>query len=225
MCPMPRFAACLLLLLLCLAPTIGRTQEREDRTLLDWTQMRALINEVSGERPLHTVLEMVPYPRVRTAAEYQGRFRETEGVERLAREYGFQNVEVESFPSPQPSWYSSAGELWMVQPNVRKLYDINDVLISACAGSAAGESEAELVDVGVGAGPEDYAGKDVAGKIVLGSAAAGALQRQAIFERGAVGVLSYSSMRPDSYPDQILSQSLSRQAPQGKAPGFGWSIS
>ncbi len=222
--PSARLSACLLLLA-CLSSTVSRTQEREDRTLLDWTQMRAIINEVSGERPLHTVLEMVPYPRVRTPAEYQGRFRETEVLERLAREYGFQDVEVESFPSPQPSWYASQGELWLTAPELRKLYDVNDVVITACPGSQSGESEAPLIDVGIGARPEDYAGKDVAGKIVLGSAGAAALQRQAVFERGAVGLLSYNSMRPDSYPDQILSQSISPQGPQGKKPGFGWSVS
>jgi hypothetical protein len=94
-----------------------------------------------------------------------------------------------------------------------------------CAGSDSGETEAQLINVGVGARAEDYAGKDVSGKIVLGSAGAGALQRQAVFERGAVGVLSYSSMRPDSFPDQILSQSVSPQAPEAKKAGFGWSVS
>jgi len=35
-------------------------QEREDRTLLNWDQMRAIINEASGERAMHHVLELVP---------------------------------------------------------------------------------------------------------------------------------------------------------------------
>ena len=214
-----------LLLLSSLSISDSRTQEREDRTLLNWTQMRAVINEVSGERSIHTVLELVPYPRVRTRTEYEGHFRETEAMERLARESGLQNVEVESFPSGQPSWLASQGELWMAEPEMRKLYDIHDVVITACPGSESGEAVARLVDVGIGARAEDYAGKDVAGKIVLGSAGAGVLQRLAVFERGAVGVLSFNSMRPDSYPDEILSQSIAQQAPEGKKPGFGWSIS
>jgi hypothetical protein len=81
-------------------------QEREDRTLLSWDQMRAIINEASGERPLQTVLEMVPYPRVRPAAEYEkGPFRESEVMARLAKEYGFSNVEIETFPQ-------SGGQAW-----------------------------------------------------------------------------------------------------------------
>jgi aminopeptidase YwaD len=218
-------AAALLLLISSLSISNSVTQEREDRTLLDWTQMRAIINEVSGERPMHTVQELVPYPRVRTRAEYEGRFRETEVMEGRAREYGFQNVEVESFPGGQPSWLAHQGELWMTEPELRKLYDINDIVIAACPGSDSGDATASLVDVGTGARPEDYTGRDVAGKIVLGSAGANVLQRQAVFERGAIGVLSYNSMRPDSYPDEVLSQSIAAQGPQGKAPGFGWAIS
>ena len=53
-------------------PLSAFAQEREDRTLLSWDQLRAIINEVSGERAQQTVLEMVPYPRVRPASEYQG---------------------------------------------------------------------------------------------------------------------------------------------------------
>ena len=43
-------------------------QEREDRTLLTHDQMRAIVNEASGERAMHHVLELVPYPRIRPIA-------------------------------------------------------------------------------------------------------------------------------------------------------------
>lgn len=207
-----------------LSPQVLQAQEREDRTLLTWEQMRAIINEASGERAQQTILEMVPYPRVRDRAEYSGNFRETETMVRLAREYGFSNVTVESFPSNQRSWFSPEAELWMVEPEMRKLYDIHDVAISAMSGSESGDVTAEVVDVGIGGRAEDYAGKDVAGKIVLGSAGGNALQRLGVFDRGAVGVLTYNSLRSDSYPDQILSGGISANAPQGKMPGFGWAI-
>ncbi len=206
----------------CLPPI--HTQEREDRTLLNWDQMRAIINEVSGERPIHTVLEMVPYPRVRPAAEYKGHFRESEVMAQFARQYGFQNVEIESFPSPGSSWNPVQAELWMVAPESRKLYDVYDVAVSVCSGSESGDVTADLIDVGIGGRPEDYAGKDIAGKIVLGSAGAGQLQRLGVIERGAVGLLSYTALR-NYFADNIMSQSISANVPQGKKPGFGWSIS
>jgi hypothetical protein len=200
-------------------------QEREDRTLLSWDQVRAIVNEASGERAMHHVLELVPYPRVRARAEYEGRFRETEVVERFAKEYGFSNVEVESMPSPQPLWQPSRGELWMTAPERQKLCDIYDVAVSLGANSAPGSVTAALVDVGEGSRADDYTGKDVAGKIVLGSASMGALQRRAVFEHGAAGVVSYSSIRVEGFPDQVASQGLSATPPEGKAVGFGWSVS
>ena len=199
-------------------------QEREDRTLLPWDQMRAIINEASGERAMHHVQELVPYPRVRPLAEYQGTFRETDVMVRYAKEYGYSNVEVESFPSQGALWQPTRGELWMVEPDVRKLYDIYDVAISLAGNSVSGEVTAEVVDVGAGAREEDYAGKDVKGKIVLGSTGPGTLQRFGVFDRGAVGVVSYTSLRADSYPDEILSSGISANAPEGKSPAFGWVI-
>ncbi len=200
------------------------SQEREDRTLLNWTQMRAIINEASGERALHHLLEMVPYPRVRAKAEYEGTFRESEVMARFAKEYGFANVEIESFPTQGRSWFASQAELWMVQPESRKLYDVNDVAISIAGNSETGDVTAELVDVGFGGRAEDYAGKDVKGKIVLGSAGSNVLQRMAVFERDAAGIITYNSLRPGSDVDMILSQGISANAPQGKKPGFGWVI-
>src|SRR6266478_236080 len=75
-------------------------QEREDRTLLNWDQMRAIINEASGDRAMHHILELVPYPRVRERAEYgpgAAPFRESEVMARFAQEYGYTSVEIESF--------------------------------------------------------------------------------------------------------------------------------
>src|SRR6476619_4396519 len=63
-------------------------QEREDRTLLTQDQMTAIINEASGERAMHHVLELVGYQRVRLPVEYEGNFRESEVMARFAKEYG-----------------------------------------------------------------------------------------------------------------------------------------
>src|SRR5438552_13609599 len=98
----------------------SRAQEREDRTLLSTAQMLAIINEASGERAMHHVLELVPYQRVRPPSEYQGHFRESEVMAAFAREYGFSNVAIDSYgqttPAGQPSmgWQPTQGELWMV---------------------------------------------------------------------------------------------------------------
>src|SRR5579883_3016606 len=86
-------------------------QEKEDRTLLSHEQMTSIINEVSGERAMHHVLELVPYQFVRPPSEYQGHFRESEVMARLAREYGFSNVAIEDYPTGQ-TYQPVVGELW-----------------------------------------------------------------------------------------------------------------
>ena len=95
-------------------------QEREDRTLLTHAQMTAIINEASGERAMQTVLELVPYQRVRPLEEYKGHFRESQIMAQMATEYGFSNVTIESFAEGQ-AWQPTAGELWMTAPRRIKL--------------------------------------------------------------------------------------------------------
>lgn len=208
------------LLLLGLVVATG-AQEAEDRTLLGRDQMVAIINEASGERAMHHVLELVPYPRIRPQAEYEGEFRESAVMARFAREYGYSNVSIVSFPSGGQLWQPNMGELWMIAPESRKLYDIHEVAVSIASGSASGDVTAELVDVGLGR-PQDFEGVDVRGRIAIGAGGVGQVYAQAI-QRGAVGALGYSSLRPDDYPDQIPSSSIT--TPAGAAPGFGWAVS
>jgi aminopeptidase YwaD len=200
-------------------------QEKEDRTLLNWDQMRAIIMEASGERAMHHVLEFVPYQRVRPASEYTvGPFRESRMTVEFAKEYGFSSVEIEKFPTAQ-LWQPSKGQLWVSEKlGPRKLYDIYDTPVALGMNTPTGDVSGELIDIGNGGRAEDYAGKDVKGKVVMGSASLNALQRLAVFERGAVGVLSWNSMRPIEQPDIMISSSISGTNPSGGSPGFGWMV-
>lgn len=148
-------------------------QEREDRTLLSQEQMTAIINEVSGERAMHHLLELVPYQRVRHPDEYQGRFQESEVMAKFAREYGFDNVTIESFAAGQ-AWQPTQGELWMTAPKSVKLYDVHDVALSLASLNANGDATGELVDIGAGR-PADFEGKDLTGKFVLSAQAVSGL--------------------------------------------------
>ncbi len=194
-------------------------QEREDRALLPWDQMQSIINEASGDRAMHHVLELVPYPRVRPLSEYTGNFRESEVMARFAREYGYSDVRIESFPTANRLWQPTVGELWMVEPQLKKIYDIHDVAVSLAANSAPGDVTAELVDVGT-ASDASLDGKDLKGKIVLASSGVAPLPRA--LQRGAVGILGMAVLRPDDYPDQIISSSV---APPEGSSAFGWAIS
>jgi aminopeptidase YwaD len=213
-------------LLAMVSPLVTAAQEQEDRALYTWQQMRQIVDETSGERAIHHATELAPFPHSRSREEYERRFRESDVIVKFAQEYGFSNVEVESFPGGPPLWQATQGELWLVEPEQRKLYDVHDVIISCVAGSEVGDITAEVVDVGSGSREEDYAGKDVKGKIVLGSAQARILQQFAVLAHGAIGVISYQSHRTDAFPSQVLDQErISGALPPGKKGGFAWGIS
>src|SRR5215831_11549700 len=189
-------------------------QEREDRTLLTTEQMNAIINEVSGERAMHHVLELVPYQFVRPPSEYQGHFREAEVMAKFAREYGFSNVAIEDFPTGQ-TWQPVIGELWVTSPRPEKIYDLHDIPESVASTNANVDVTGELVSVGQGT-PQEFEGKDLKGKFVLALAPSGlgAIYQRAV-AAGALGALGVSAIgagdRAVDYPDEIVSTTVTAQ--------------
>ena len=128
-----------------LAAVALSAQEREDRTLLTQDQMTAIINEASGERAMHHILELVRYQRVRLPVEYEGNFRESEVMARFAREYGYSNVKIEKYGEtnaqgqPNTAWQPTQGELWMTTPKSRKLFDIHDIALTLATLNSNGD--------------------------------------------------------------------------------------
>jgi len=186
-------------------------QEKEDRTLLSHEQMTAIINEVSGERAMHHVLELVPYQFVRPPSEYQGHFRESEVMAKFAKEYGFSNVVIEDFPTGQ-TYQPVVGELWTTTPKSIKIYDIHDIPESLASTNANGDIGGELISVGQGSN-QDFQGKDVRGKFVLSLApnGLGAIYNRAV-EFGAIGVVGISAIgagdRATDYANAIVSTTV-----------------
>jgi hypothetical protein len=182
-------------------------QEKEDRTLLSHEQMTAIINEVSGERAMHHVLELVPYQFVRPPSEYQNHFRESEVMAKFAKEYGFSNVVIEDYPTGE-TYQPVVGELWATGTKTSKIYDIHDIPESLASTNANGDISADLISVGQGTN-QDFQNKDVKGKFVLSLAPNGlpALYNRAI-EFGAIGVIGISAIgagdRATDYANAIV---------------------
>ena len=202
--------------ILCLACAAGFLlgQEKEDRTLLSHEQMTAIINEVSGERAMHHVLELVPYQFVRPPSEYQGHFRESEVMAKFAKEYGFSNVAIEDYPTGQ-TYQPVVGELWTTTPKSVKIYDIHDIPESLASTNANGDISGELVNVGQGTA-QDFEGKDLKGKFVLSLAPGGlgGIYSRAV-AAGAIGAVGISAIgagdRATDYPDEIVSTTVNAQ--------------
>jgi hypothetical protein len=187
---------------------------------------RLLKDEISGDRAYNFVRRLTPYHRIMGSTAY---VEAAEMLAGLARDFGFENVRVvrQKFEGGI-SWDPHSGRLWMVEPEEMKLCDFAEVPVSLAVFSRTARADAELVDIGPGASPEDFAGIDVAGKIVLTTASPGLAVRTAVWERGALGVVSCASRHPDARfdtPDQIAYLKVPASCPPGKTAPWGFMIS
>jgi hypothetical protein len=170
-------------------------------TLLPKAQVAEIVGEASGENAWKMIMETGGYDKDRTPDEFSGLFHETQFYLDKAKAYGLPGAEVVSFPGGQ-TWDAVKGELWEVTPIRQKLASYLDMAAMLATGSSTGEATGELVWVGMGR-PDDYAGKDLAGKIAVTEGNAGMVHQSACLDRGALGVISIQGTRPYFDPMQI----------------------
>ena len=85
--------------------------------------------------------------------------------------------------------------------------------------TARGGIVAPIVDVGQGAAPADYEGREVRGAVVLGDAGTGRLWQMAVVQRGAIGVVSAAL---ESYVRPGPPGSKEDQQPKDQWDVFQW---
>jgi hypothetical protein len=161
----------------------------------------AIVDEISGDIAFEHMRWFTHYHRPMGGGDgYQAVERY---VETKAREYGLEDVRVIRLKSNTQSWSPTLGELTLTEPYVRRLAFTPEVQLSLADYSRPTDiSGVELVDVGVGTGETDYEGKAVAGKVVLATGSLAAVMEQAVWKRGALGILYFTTARRD-YQDQV----------------------
>jgi aminopeptidase YwaD len=126
----------------------------------------------------------------------------------------------------EPYWEGRRAELWLVKPDLEELANFRVSRSYLGRNSRSAEVTAELVDVGRGTALADYEGRSVAGKIVLASGSASQVMQLAVWERKALGVVSYHTDAAMTFPDQIeLLQIVPWSGPHGEVPTFAFSLS
>ena len=161
----------------------------------------ALVNEISGDIAFEHIRWLTHYHRPMGGSE--GFEAVAKYVEQKAREYGLEDVRYIPLKYNSNSWSAHLGELWITEPYQRRLAFTPETALSMADYSRPTDiSSAELVDVGVGQTDADYTGKDVAGKVVLASGTLSTIVEQAVWKRGALGVVHFTMSRSD-LQDQI----------------------
>ena len=165
-----------------------------------------LTNEISGDIAFDNLRSLVMYHA--PSGESEGFLDEARWVAAKAKSYGLEDVRFISLPtwttSPDAvdqNWTLQGGELWLVEPRTVKLGDVRETPTSVADNSPTADLTADLVDVGEGTGESDYAGPDVAGKVVLAYGPPDRVKELACWGHGAAGIVSYHSTRTDPWTD------------------------
>lgn len=222
-----RSGLCALSCLLVLVMAAGAQQVSQKTPLLSDPEVNALSREISGIVARDHVSELCRFHRVQASSGFS---RAAEYVAQKAKEYGLEQVQIERMAADgqktyhtlksTPGWEAEFGELWEVTPNKVKIADFAEMNVALADYSQSADVTASLIDVGPGASPSDYEGKQVKGKIVLAGGNVATVHRLACDERGAAGILSYQQNQVTAwsgdYVDNVRWGHLSPYNPDNK---------
>src|SRR5262245_18772050 len=163
----------------------------------------ALVNELSGDLIFETLRITTQWHK---PSGSEGFFAVAREVEARANAAGLQDVRWIDQVAINPNWTCRSAEAWLLatadgKTTETKIASYADVATSVADNSRPTNITAELVDVGSGETPASYVGKDVRGKIVLAFGSVSSVMEQAVWKRGALGLLSWYSSRLNHLAD------------------------
>ncbi len=163
---------------------------------------RDLVNEISGDRAYEYVRHLTHFHRTEGSRDF---WAAAEYIRGAAEAAGLEDVKLVRQAWDGHGWSCRSGEAWLLEPEPTKLADYGEVAVSIADHSRTTHATGELVDVGTGTAESDYQGKEVKGRVVLASGSPGAVMKEAVWKRGAIGILSTSTNRPEPFdaPDQV----------------------
>jgi hypothetical protein len=220
---MRKFVALIWILLLPLGSIFSQPKSEYPETLLPSAILEEISNEVSGDLALQNEVLLTGVNRNRLPEEYLKGYFETSFILKKLKEYGINDSAIIELPLPpdfKTTWDAEMGELWVVEPEKRKIADLKEVWASLCSGSSSTDVTAELVYVGPGFKEDFYQGKKVKGKIVLVNGYPERARRLAVEKYGALGIVAYSSSHPDFDPDEVGEGSIRPSDKEKKTFGF-----
>jgi len=186
--------------------------------------LRAIINEASGELALQNEIVLTGVNRNRKPEEYQKGYFEAAFILDKLREYGIDEAAIVDLPvEGKTTWDAESAELWIVEPDLRKIADLKEVPACLCSGSASTDTTAELVYVGPGNREDFYKDNKVEGKILLVNGYLDGARRLGVEKHGAAGLIGWSSSHPEHDRDQVGWSGIRRG--EKDKPTFGFMVS
>jgi len=211
---------------------------QENPYLLDKDLLEAIQNEVSGERAWDMVSKISRFHRIRGGGKGSDYNRCVDFLVEELKKIGLGKIGVKRYRADGfkkyflwnslVGWRVKEAELWLLEPYRKPLARFSNQAVSLMPYSQGGEVESEVIYVGQGKSDADYQDKDVKGKLVFATGGRGAaVHRQAVLNRGALGVIVGPSNREDrlQYADLIEVNRLSPSGEEREKTGFGFALS
>lgn len=201
----------------------SRVARAQSTPFLSDDAVRMLTNEISGDRAFEHIRWLSHWHR---DSGMEGFFKAADYIMQAAKDAGLEDVHFIEQPLGRPNYTARSAELWMVEPVEVKLADIGDTPLHLADGSHDADVTAELVFIG-DASEERLKGIDVAGKIVLTSGGPQPAVDNAVYARGAVGVVDYTTSENKNsmdYPDQIAWTRIGVTPPAGTKGTFAFTL-
>lgn len=211
-------------LLLTVFGLFGSAALAQTTPFLSDDEIRMLSNEISGDRAFEHIRVLTRWHR---DSGMDGYFKAADYVMEAAKEAGLIDVRFVEQPLGGPNYTPKSAELWMLEPVEVKLADLGDHATHLADGSHDANVTAELVWIS-GTSKDALKDLDVAGKIVLTNGSPSSAVVNAVWGKGALGVVTYQTSEgknPMDFPDQIGWSRIPVTPPEGKAGSFAFVLS
>jgi hypothetical protein len=205
----------------------------QNKLLLSDSLKDSILYELSGLKAMDSIYQLCSYDR---SGASRGLLEAQKWVMEKLKSWDIQDVRLDAFPADGEkiyldthpagyAWEKKSAVLSLVEPYSKRIIDYAEIPTALVQYSNSADVSAEVVDVGYGLTDQDYAKKDVKGKIVLAAGDAYGVYPLAIKKYGAIGIVSsWENYEPDRsrFPDQVPWMSIPQEI---GTHFFGFSVS
>jgi len=175
-------------------------------TILPEKMIKAVLNEISGQLAFNNEVILAGYNRIRTEEEFKNHFYESDYLAKKLREYKVDEVRLEDLgkylPERKEWWVRVDAELWMIEPEKKRLSRLAEHPALMAYNCDEGEWEGEVVyldrrDI------SKLKDMELTGKIILTPEYINRFIPA--LKKGALGVVSYLTFeKPAHDPFQVI---------------------
>ena len=192
-------------ILAALPALVSLSANADIRDLIAEDVLLSIAEETSGEVAKRNLDTITLQHRMRASNQFEAA---TQHIVEQIQSYGLDDVEVLRYAADgktmfgtqksRPVWNVRFAQLWEVRDEggelrrVRKLGDWDSVPLTLAQDSLSADVTTSLVDIGTGTKDEEFAGKELRGKLVLTSSQPEIVADRAVGELGAAGIISYA---------------------------------